>query len=111
MLDLIDETWYLKRDIVSDGYDQALYRLSQEVPMKIHEYPSGEQCWTWRIPEKWTCQPEDSRGKLPLERLKILNFSPLLSEGDMMDCMTCSDASSSTRALWMLISSRENRWS
>jgi aminopeptidase-like protein len=56
MLDLIDETWHLKRDIVSDGYDQALYRLSQEVPMTIHEYPSGEQCWTWRIPEKWTCQ-------------------------------------------------------
>jgi aminopeptidase-like protein len=56
MLDLINETWYLKRDIVSDGYDQALYRLSQEVPMTVHEYPSGDQCWTWRIPEKWTCQ-------------------------------------------------------
>ena len=24
--------------------------------MQIHRYPSGEQCWTWRIPEKWTCQ-------------------------------------------------------
>jgi aminopeptidase-like protein len=23
--------------------------------MKIHEYPTGETCWTWRIPEKWTC--------------------------------------------------------
>ena len=23
--------------------------------MTIHEYPSGEPCWTWRVPEKWTC--------------------------------------------------------
>jgi aminopeptidase-like protein len=23
--------------------------------MTIHEYPTGEPCWTWRVPEKWTC--------------------------------------------------------
>ncbi|MFZ5809299.1 MAG: DUF4910 domain-containing protein [Chloroflexota bacterium] len=56
MMDLIHELWFLRRDLVSDGYDQALYRLAQEVPMTIHEYPSGEQCWTWRIPEKWSVQ-------------------------------------------------------
>ena len=56
MMDLIHELWFLRRDLVSDGYDQALYRLAQEVPMAIHEYPSGEQCWTWRIPEKWSVQ-------------------------------------------------------
>lgn len=56
MLDLINELWFLKRDIVSDGFDQALLRLQEEFPaMKIHEYPSGMTCWTWRIPEKWTC--------------------------------------------------------
>jgi len=56
MLDLIEELWYLKRDIVSDDFDRALYRLAGEVPnMKIHQYPTGEPCWTWRIPEKWTC--------------------------------------------------------
>lgn len=56
MLDLIEELWFLKRDIVSDDFDRALYRLAGEVPnMKIHQYPTGEPCWTWRIPEKWTC--------------------------------------------------------
>lgn len=54
MMDLINELWFLRRDLVSDGYDQALVRLAQEVPMTIHEYPSGEPCWTWRVPEKWT---------------------------------------------------------
>lgn len=56
MIDLIDELWFIKRDIVSDGFDQALARLARELPMTIHEVPSGENCWTWRVPEKWTCQ-------------------------------------------------------
>ena len=55
MMALIDELWYLKRDLVSDGYDAALQRLAQELPMTIHEYPTGTPCWTWKIPEKWTC--------------------------------------------------------
>lgn len=55
MLDLINELWFLRRDIVSDDYDKALYRLADELPMQIHEYSTGEQCWTWRVPEKWTC--------------------------------------------------------
>ena len=60
MLDLIHELWYLKRDIVSDGYDQALYRLRDELSgaglaMQIHEYTTGESCWTWHVPEKWSC--------------------------------------------------------
>ena len=61
MLNLINDLWFLKRDIVSDDYDKALYRLRDELAasglsMTIHEYPSGEPCWTWRVPEKWTCQ-------------------------------------------------------
>jgi len=56
MFDLINELWFLRRDIVSDDFDRALQRLAQEVPMTIHAYPSGEPCWTWRVPEKWTCQ-------------------------------------------------------
>jgi len=55
MMDLINELWLLPRNLVSDGYDQALARLAKEVPMTIHEYPTGEPCWTWKVPEKWTC--------------------------------------------------------
>jgi len=56
--DLIQELWYLPRDLVSDGYDRSLYRLRDALDgrMAIHEYPSGEVCWTWRVPEKWTCE-------------------------------------------------------
>jgi hypothetical protein len=52
MAELIQELWFLKRDLVSDDYDRALLRLAAEFaskgsPMVIHEYPSGEPCWTW----------------------------------------------------------------
>lgn len=61
MMELIHELWYLKRDIVSDDFDRALFRLAEEfenssVQMKIHTFQSGEPCWTWTVPEKWTCR-------------------------------------------------------
>jgi aminopeptidase-like protein/aminoglycoside N3'-acetyltransferase len=55
MENLISALWKLPRDIVSDGYDSALKALSTQVPMTIHEYPTGTECWTWLVPEKWTC--------------------------------------------------------
>jgi len=70
MYRLIEQLWPLKRDILSDGYDQALYHLADLVPMSIHEYPSGEACWTWKIPEKWTCHEaylEDLNGRRLLD--------------------------------------------
>jgi aminopeptidase-like protein/aminoglycoside N3'-acetyltransferase len=55
MEELISALWRLPRDIVSDGYDAALRALASQVPMAIHEYPTGTDCWTWLVPEKWTC--------------------------------------------------------
>jgi len=55
MLELINELWFLERELVSDGYDQALTRLAEEAPMTIHQYPSGTKVWTWTVPEKWSC--------------------------------------------------------
>jgi aminopeptidase-like protein len=56
MEELISALWRLPRDIVSDGYDAALRALSTQVPLTVHEYPTGTECWTWLVPEKWTCQ-------------------------------------------------------
>jgi aminopeptidase-like protein/aminoglycoside N3'-acetyltransferase len=55
MQELIDSLWTLPRHIISDGYDAALSALSTQLPMTIHEYPTGTECWSWFIPEKWTC--------------------------------------------------------
>ena len=55
MEQMIRSVWHLPRDLVSDGYDAALKALSSQVPMTIHKYPTGTKCFTWIIPEKWTC--------------------------------------------------------
>jgi aminopeptidase-like protein/aminoglycoside N3'-acetyltransferase len=55
MQEMIQALWQLPRDIVSDGYDGALRALAGQVPMTTHEFPSGTECWSWIIPEKWKC--------------------------------------------------------
>ncbi len=55
MQEMINAVWRLPRDIVSDGYDAALAALATQLPMTVHEIPSGTECWSWIVPEKWTC--------------------------------------------------------
>jgi aminopeptidase-like protein/aminoglycoside N3'-acetyltransferase len=52
---LIEALWRLPRDIISDGYDVALEALASQTRMTIHEYATGTECWSWLVPEKWTC--------------------------------------------------------
>lgn len=54
MKQIIEDLYPLNRSLVSDDYDRALSYIAGVVDMQIHEYPSGTQCWTWRIPQKWT---------------------------------------------------------
>jgi len=55
MSEMLEALWWLPRDIISDGYDEALEALAGQLPMTIHEYPTGTECWSWIVPEKWTC--------------------------------------------------------
>jgi aminopeptidase-like protein/aminoglycoside N3'-acetyltransferase len=52
---IVENLWSLPRDIVSDGYDAALAALGRQLPMTVHEFASGTECWTWIVPEKWLC--------------------------------------------------------
>ena len=76
MMQMIEGLWLLPRDIVSDGYDIALRALAQQVGMTIHEYPSGMECWSWVVPEKWTCH-EAYLETLSGERLFSYSDNPL----------------------------------
>ena len=55
MAQMIESLWHLPRHIMSGAYDTALAALSTQLPMTIHAYPTGMPCWTWLVPEKWTC--------------------------------------------------------
>ena len=52
--DLAERITPLDRALVSDGYDRALEIIAEKIPLKVHEIESGEEVWTWIVPEKWT---------------------------------------------------------
>jgi len=54
LLRLIEDLWFKPRNIVSDGYDEAIKYISKIIPLEIHEIKSGTECWTWTVPEKWS---------------------------------------------------------
>ena len=46
----------LKRDLVSDGFDQSLDIISSQLDgFESYLYPTGTDRFTWTIPQKWTC--------------------------------------------------------
>lgn len=44
------------RHCMSDAYDAALEALARQIPMTIHEYPTGTICGGRIVPEKWLCR-------------------------------------------------------
>lgn len=56
MAEMVEALWQLPRDLISDGYDAALRALGDVLPVKVDEYGSGTECWSWIVPEKWTCR-------------------------------------------------------
>ncbi|MFN0075073.1 MAG: DUF4910 domain-containing protein [Prosthecobacter sp.] len=56
MMQMLEVLGPLHRHIVSDGYDAGMRALANVLPMTIHEFPTGSECLTWLIPEKWTCK-------------------------------------------------------
>lgn len=76
MLDLIDSVWRLPRDLVSDGYDAALAAFAERLPMRVHEFPTGTECWGWIIPQRWHCH-EAYIETLDGERLVSYDECPL----------------------------------
>ncbi len=54
MYEIIKDLYYSRRDLISDGYDEALKYISKIIPLQIHKIASGTKCWTWIVPKKWS---------------------------------------------------------
>jgi aminopeptidase-like protein len=53
VIDLIRDLYLENRAIVGPGYDRALERIARDLPIEILAVPSGEDVWTWRVPNAW----------------------------------------------------------
>ncbi len=53
MMQLINDLYWKNRSLVTDEFAESLERIKREIDLKVHSFPSGMECWTWIIPEKW----------------------------------------------------------
>jgi len=79
---LIKELYPVCRSITGDGIRQTLARLSEIVPLQIHEIPSGTQVLDWQIPDEWNIRDawiNDSAGNRVVDfrrhNLHVVNYS------------------------------------
>jgi aminopeptidase-like protein len=69
---LIGELFPICRSITGNGVRQTLRILQQQIPLEIHEIPSGSQVFDWAVPKEWNINDafiKNSRGR------KIVDFA------------------------------------
>ena len=50
---LIAELYPICRSITGRGFRQTLRRLQEEIPLEVHEVPSGTRVLDWTVPKEW----------------------------------------------------------
>jgi aminopeptidase-like protein len=53
MYRLIGDLYPICRSITGDGFRQTLRRLREQIPLEIHEVPTGTQVFDWTVPREW----------------------------------------------------------
>ncbi len=82
MHELISELYPLCRSITGNGLRETLYRIQKNIPLEIHEVPSGTQVFDWTVPKEWNIRDayvKNSKGEKIIDfhksNLHILNYS------------------------------------
>jgi aminopeptidase-like protein len=72
MFALAAELYPLCRSITGSGSRATFARLAREIPLEIHEIPSGTQVFDWTVPEEWNIREawiKDPQGR------KVVDFA------------------------------------
>lgn len=79
---LMRELYPICRSITGDGFRQTLARLQQEVPLEVHEVPSGTKVFDWTVPREWSIRDayvKNSSGDRVIDfrrhNLHVVNYS------------------------------------
>ena len=72
MYGFVRELYPVCRSISGDGVRTTLERIARDIPLEIHEVPSGTQVFDWAVPKEWNIREawiKDSSGR------KIVDFA------------------------------------
>ena len=50
---LMADLYPICRSITGDGFRRTLQRLRREIPIEVHEVPSGTKVFDWTVPREW----------------------------------------------------------
>ena len=74
MYDLMRELYPLPRSITGNGVRETLRRISEKIPLEIHEVPSGTQVLDWIVPQEWNIRDayvKNSQGQRVIDFKKL----------------------------------------
>lgn len=87
MFALAAELYPLCRSITGYGSRATFERLAKEIPLEIHEIPSGTQVFDWTVPEEWNIREawiKDPEGRKVVDfanhNLHVVGYSMPVSE-------------------------------
>lgn len=79
---LIEALYPICRSITGDGVRESLRILAREIPLSIHEVPSGTPVFDWTVPPEWNIRDayvKNGRGERVIDfrasNLHVINYS------------------------------------
>lgn len=79
---LVRELYPICRSITGDGVRATLARLAQEIPLEVHEVPSGTAVFDWTVPREWNIRDawvKNAAGERVIDfrdhNLHVVNYS------------------------------------
>jgi aminopeptidase-like protein len=79
---LVEKLYPICRSITGDGFRQTLEQLRKEIPLAVHEVPSGTKVFDWTVPKEWNVRDayvKNARGERVIDfqkhNLHLVSYS------------------------------------
>lgn len=79
---MVLDLYPINRSITGDGVRQTLARIAQDIPLQLHEVPTGTPVLDWEVPREWNARAariEDMHGRILVDfadnNLHLVSYS------------------------------------